>query len=162
MGVDIYTSSGILFPIEEAVGRFFKVKKSEIASVIEEITPQIPEEKKEFAETLKNVKTSEELGSWFCGLVNAFINDEYIGYSDDLARIFDSVLDHTKFAGLPETSLDYFTSGRYSGYDVPIETPCVIFNDNGLFETKLTKEGQAVAKKMGMKIAQTTWTVYSY
>lgn len=164
MGVDIYTRSGILFTVDEAV-RFFKgLSKEEIKSFVEA-------NKSEFCgangcdSELTEVKTLSDLKSWFVNLANSKVvkDDDYISDTSALERVW------MELAGgrldLPEVSFEYFSSNRYSGYDVPTQTVCLVFNDNDLFETKPTKSGKQVAKKLGIKAKDfktTTWTVYSY
>lgn len=164
MGVDIYTGSGILFTIDDAVSVLFKgITASKIKKLIPEIESQIEDNEKE---ALKGISTLSDLAGWFCEYANSKINKEsdYIEDSDKLVEILSTIIDYTKFAGkLPDISIEYFTSNRYSGWDVPVETVCVVLNDSSIFETKLTKRGQALAKLIGSKnVKQTTWTVYSY
>jgi hypothetical protein len=160
MGVDIYANSGILFTLEYAISKFFKgISSAKFKKIVEEIASQLEEDEKESFTAVSNLS---DLKVWFEDFANSKINDDYLE-SEKLEDIFNIVLDNTKFAALPDVSFEYFTSNRYSGYDVPTETICVIFSDIGIFETKLTKKGQAVAKLIGSKnTKQTTWTVYSY
>jgi hypothetical protein len=160
MGVDIYTSSGILFTLEDAISKFFKgISATKFKKLVEEISSQLEDDEKESFAAVSNLS---DLKVWFEDFANSKINDDYVE-SEKLEDIFNIVLENTKFHSLPDVTFEYFTSNRYSGYDVPTETICVIFSDIGLFETKLTKKGQAIAKLIGSKnTKQTTWTVYSY
>lgn len=153
MGTDIYTSSGILFSLEEAVDKFFKLKKKDISAFVEN-------NKTEF-ENLTAVKKIDDLKQWFINLANSKISEDYISDTATLERVWEQIVS-TKFQ-LPTVSFEYFSSNRINGYDVPTQTICVVFSDSGLFEKKLTKEGKRVARVMGIKDLQsTTWTVYSY
>lgn len=155
MGVDIYTNSGILFTIEEAVERFFKLKKKDIESFKNNFSSE-----KRF--DLDKVKTLSDLKTWFLNFASECIvksdYDEYVN-GEELGKVWNQIVK----LELPEVRFEYFTNNRYSGYDVPTNTICVVFDDDGLFETKMTKEGKKVAKMMGLKDLQSTeWTVYSY
>lgn len=162
MGVDIYTSSGILFTLEDAVDKFFKgITATKIKKLIPEIESSLEDD--ENKENLKAISNIADLKIWFIEFANSKINDDYLQDEDKLSDIFNIILENSKFIDLPDVSFEYFTSNRYSGYDVPTETICVIFSDIGIFETKLTKKGQKLAKLIGHKnVTQTTWTVYSY
>lgn len=153
MGTDIYTRNGIIFSIDDAVERFFKMKKKDIATFVENHKEEYP--------NLSSVKTINNLKQWFIDLANSKVSEDYIGNTETLERIWEQIVS-PKFE-LPSVSFEYFTSNRISGYDVPTQTVCLVFSDTGLFETKLTKEGKRVARAMGIKDLQsTTWTVYSY
>lgn len=162
MGVDIYTSSGILFTLEDAAEKFFKgITTAKIKKLIPEIESEL--ENDENKENLKAISNISDLKIWFVEFANSKISDDYLQDQDKLVDIFNIILENGKFSDLPDVSFEYFTSNRYSGYDVPTETICVIFSDIGIFETKLTKKGQKLAKLIGSKnVQQTTWTVYSY
>jgi hypothetical protein len=163
MGVDIYTSSGILFTLEDAIDKFFKgITSAKLKKLIPEIESTL-EDDEEHKANLKAISAIADLKIWFNEFANSKINDDYLQDEDKLSDIFNIILENTKFVDLPDVSFQYFTSNRYSGYDVPTETICVIFSDIGIFETKLTKKGQKLAKLIGSKnVQQTTWTVYSY
>lgn len=165
MGIDIYSESGILFSLDEAVSRFFKgINASNIKKIIEDVETMIDDDS-EHRNSLKNIKNCESLKSWFLELANSKINKEegYVFDGEILQSLWDKIINYTKFKDLPEITFEYFTSNRFSGYDVPTETICIKFNDYGLFETKLTKKGQKLAEIMKIKnLKQTHWTVYSY
>lgn len=153
MGTDIYTRNGIIFSIDDAVGRFFKMKKKDIATFVQNHKEEYP--------NLSSVKTINDLKQWFIDLANSKVSEDNISSTEILERIWEQIVS-PKFE-LPSVSFEYFTSNRISGYDVPTQTVCLVFSDAGLFETKLTKEGKRVARIMGNKELQsTTWTVYSY
>lgn len=161
MGADIYADSGVLFTIDEAVNKFFKgLNKKSIADIIESCNSIITDENE--LHFLKNIANTDDLKSWFISFAQKLVDDEGQLDSDILSVIFYRVIDKTKFTDLPIARFEYFTSNRYSGYDVPTNTICLILDDAGLFETKMTTEGKLIAKLMGLKkIEKTTWTVYS-
>jgi hypothetical protein len=162
MGTDIYVGSGILFSIDDAVDLFFKgFNKKKISLLVSELKSII--ENKEEHDFINDIEDIYELKSWFVSFCQKQVNNEYVSEQSLLINIWNVIVEKTKFKNLPEISFEYFTSSRYSGYEVPIETVCVVFNDTDLFETKMSKKGEAVAKAMGLKkIEKTTWTVYSY
>ena len=64
---------------------------------------------------------------------------------------------------LPEWTIRIFDSSRESGYDVETNVLYIMFEPYDLFETKMTKLGEELAKTLEMKfITETTWTVHSY
>lgn len=165
MGVDIYIDSGILFTLEDAVNKFFKgLNKKNIAEIVDSCSDIVKDEND--LHFLKSIANIEDLKSWFIGSAQKLADEsEYPGYFDEefLSLIWNRIIDKTKFTNLPQVRFKYFKSNRYSGYDVPTNTVCVVFDDSGLFENKMSTQGKAVAKLMGLKsIEKTTWTVYSY
>ena len=86
-------------------------------------------------------------------------------FSDNSTLILDDIwyilLD---VAGLflPPVTFEYWSRPRWNGWDVPADTPCVVFDPDDLFETKMTQEGEKLAKLLKReKIWQTTWTTVS-
>lgn len=162
MGIDIYSDGGILFELDEAVNKFFKgLNKKTISEVIEDCLPILAEE--DDIHFLKSVENLDDLKSWFIGLAQKSLDDNKYLDEEFLIIVWNKIINKTKFNDLPQVRFKYFTSNRYSGYEVPIDTICLVFNDDDLFEVKMTAKGRAVAKKMGYKeIKKTSWTVYSY
>jgi hypothetical protein len=169
LGVDIYIDSGILFTLEDAVNKFFKgLNKKSIAEIVDSCSDIVKDEND--LHFLKSIANTEDLKSWFIGSAQKLADEsEHPGYfngvlthEEFLSLIWHRVIDKTKFTNLPQVRFKYFKSNRYSGYDVPANTICVVFDDSGLFENKMSTQGKAVAKLMGLKsIEKTTWTVYS-
>jgi hypothetical protein len=162
MGVDIYADSGILFTIDDAVSRFFKgLNKKSITEIIDSCTSIITDEND--LHFLKSISNTDDLKSWFISFAQKLVDDEGCLDEDFLSIVYYRIIDKTKFKDLPAVRFKYFKSNRYSGYDVPANTICLVIDDTGLFETKMTAQGKLVAKLMGFKnIEKTTWTVYSY
>lgn len=161
MGTDIYIKSGILFSIDEAVDLFFKgLNKKKISLLVSELKDLI--ENKEEHEFINDIEDIYDLKSWFVSFCQKQVDKDYILNQDSLNSVWTAILKKTKF-NLPEINFEYFASNRYNGYEVPVETVCIVFDDTDLFETKMSKKGEAVAKIMGVKkIEKTIWTVYSY
>ena len=69
MGVDIYTSSGILFTLEDAVDKFFKgITTVKIKKLIPEIESELEDD--ENKENLKAISNIADLKVWFIEFAN--------------------------------------------------------------------------------------------
>ena len=160
MGMDIYSSTGVVVPLEEAAPAIFrKIKKGQIPAAVEAVHGQW---KCADREGLDDVKDLGSLCCWLVEVANRLANKEE-GYIDSLAltELFD-ILCAAFGVELPPFEFDYWTRSRISGWSVPIGTPCVVFGAEGLFETKMTKEGKKLAKALGRsEIETTTWTIMS-
>lgn len=161
MGMDIISSSGVVFPVSEFCFVLFSgAKKRSVASVAAKIKAEWKEEWGD--PQIDEVKTGNYLAEWFSNLARSQVRDDYI---DDriLGVVWGSIIDGLGLRDkLPPASFDYWTHGRISGWSVPIEVPCIVFDDSGLFETKMTREGKKFAKLIGeQNIRSTTWTTMS-
>lgn len=159
MGMDIYSNSGVVFSLKDALPSIFrKVKKSEVKLVVQILRERWNAEDKG---GLDGVKDKESLSSWMCSVADGLVKDGE--YMDSLAfeDLFQIVVEAIGIS-LPAYSFDYWTRGRINGWDVPIGTPCIVFDVSELFETKMTKEGKRLAALLGTKeIQQSTWTIMS-
>lgn len=172
MGMDIYTGHGVVFTAEEILPKLFgKLGKGATSNLLEAIQAAFTaREQEQFPESFKaldSVKTGAEFAQWFIGLMEEGLVDSYGDryYSDEsfLQTVWslaeqEAAIDHI----LPTVSFEYWSNGRLNGFDVPVDTPCLVFADDDLFETKMTEEGKKLAKLLKMKrIVSTTWTVMS-
>lgn len=161
MGMDIISSSGVVFPVADiCVVLFADAKKGPLASAVANIKAEWKEEWGELQ--IDKVDTGVDLAEWFSNLVSSQVKDDYL---DDriVGTVWDLIVEGLGLQGkLPSASFDYWTHSRISGWDVPIEVPCIVFDENGLFETKMTREGKKFAKLIGeQSIKSTTWTIMS-
>lgn len=160
MGMDIISSSGVVVRVEEAVSAIFgRAKKADVAKAVEAVKARWSLAEK-FA--MGDVSDANSLVTWISETAAGLVDKEG-GYIDSLALIdLFSVLCESLGVDLPSYEFDYWTHARISGWEVPIGTPCIVFLNDGLFETKMTKEGKRLAKMLGTKeIQPTTWTVMS-
>lgn len=163
MGMDIYSNSGVVFPVEDAAPAIFsKAKKNQIAQAVEAIKSKWNYNDKS---GLDDVKDPDALIGWVVETANKFgqVANSQDGYIDSLALVslFDILCDSFGIK-LPSFSFEYWTRSRISGWEVPTNTPCIVFDNDGLFETKPTKEGKKLAKMLGQEsIESTTWTIMS-
>lgn len=171
MGMDIYSEHGVVFTVGELCIRMFgKMKKGFVALAVEGINEYLctKNKDKEFdgpLTTLKTIKTAPELVDWFVQFCESQVETEYgEGYfstDEHMSAIFDKLCEIAEI-DLPPATFEYWTRCRLNGYDVPIEEPCIVINDEKLFETKMTDAGKRVAKLLGLrKIESTTWTIMS-
>lgn len=174
MGVDIYSQKGVVLTIDEAVAKMIpSMKASEIKKLLplieaaaEDATALMHD--REFAANMQarlaGMRTTKELRAWVVDLVHAFTSaDEgYVDHADVLADMLLTIMGPKNAKALPHFAFEYFNSGRYSGWDVPLGVPCVVFDADGLFEEKMTAAGRKLAKQLGVKsLSSTSWTVYS-
>lgn len=175
MGMDIYEGSGVVFTAADIVkrlcGKFSKTKTKAVVSVLREILSASKNDIGELhypnaAGALDTLITGRDLPDWFEAFLREGLTDSYgdFYYSDDtvLHQVWDALVVVAAGLSLPSVSFEYWTRPRISGWEVPIEVPCVVFEDADLFETKMTKKGQELAKLCKLKtIEKTTWTVMS-
>ena len=158
MGMDIYSNSGVVLPVSEVSGTLFGGIQ-DVSKIVKALEKSWKDEWGKIE--LENVKSGEELAAWFTSLADSLVRDDYLDDSV-LTEVWDVI---TKKSGLakklPHASFDYWTHSRISGWEVPTEVPCVIFHEDGLFETKPTREGRKLSKLLGQEIQLTTWTVMS-
>lgn len=160
MGMDIYSNSGVVVPVSEAAGAIFrKAKKQEVLAAAEAVRNAWEVSDKS---GLEGVEDFQSLSAWVTEVAERLSNKDE-GYTDSLAltSLFDIICEAVGVE-LPPFEFDYWTRSRISGWEVPINTPCIVFSDRGLFEKKMTKEGKRLAGLLGARqIESSTWTVMS-
>ena len=174
MGVDIYSQTGVVLTIDEAVMRMIPAMKTaeikklfcHIEAAAADALAGMPDH--EFVANMQRrlacLRTTKELRAWFVDLTHAFTNGEdgHVANSDILADILLTIMGPKMATALPDFVFEYFKSGRYSGWDVPLGVPCIVFSAVGLFEEKMTAAGRKLAARLGIKsLSSTTWTVFS-
>jgi hypothetical protein len=160
MGMDVHSESGIVFPVEDIVPTIFnKFNKEQIEKAINSLAKNYKDDWPTSKENLEKIKQAKELTDWFLDGFN--VDDENIE-SYYLEQIWNIIIKATK-TKLPDASFHYWTSGRLSDWNVPLETPCIVFNDQGLFVTKMSAKGKKLAQALEVKeIESATWTTLSY
>jgi hypothetical protein len=159
MGSDIYTESAVAIRLED----FFNRKEIKKKSVRNNIVKDIIDEIGNIPNELDLTRNAGNLKSGLLELISmddGYENDR--DHNDSILRIF---CNHTgiNFDNLVEFELRSFDNNREVGYDVDTDTVYIMFKPFGLFETKMTKKGKALAKTLGLEaITETTWTVHSY
>jgi hypothetical protein len=161
MGMDIYSSSGVVFSLEDALPAVLrKSKKTDIANAVESVKSKWKFDGKKNG--LVHIKDKATLQDWIISVAGELV-DKNGEYMDSLALqdLFEIVMESLGIE-LPAYSFDYWSRGRINGWDVPLETPCIIFESHGLFEKKMTKAGKRLANLLGMKeVEESTWTIMS-
>lgn len=172
MGMDIYAEHGVVFEVGDLAPQLFgKFKKPLVAEIRETIKSFLTEHNKDhmFAgplARLAGVKTGHQLGEWYANfcedqLVGEDVHDRYFSTDTHMLALWDAIC---AAAGLemPPVGFRYWTRGRLNGWDVPIDVPCIVFDDETLFETKMTSAGKKLAKMLGLKeLTAVTWTEMS-
>ena len=162
MGVDIFTEKAVAVTVDEFVQKTCRLKKS----------------RKTIAETLVHDElcTDEQAklmleGSGFCRdwFTERFKedldgNEGYPENEDYLRRLVSILAENSgvNLKKLPRYDIRMFESSRYSGYEVEVGVPYLMFESHGLFEQRLSKKGKAIENELGIDVVETEWTVYSY
>jgi hypothetical protein len=160
MGMDVYSSSGVVLSLEDALPAILrKSKKQDVTRAVEAVKGQWKIEKKN---GLEDVKDRATMCSWLLSVAEGLV-DKDGEYMDSLAfqDLFQIVTETLKI-DLPAYSFDYWARGRINGWEVPLETPCIVFGSDGLFEKRMTKEGKRLAALLGVReVEEITWTIMS-
>ena len=173
MGMDVYSESGVVFPVEEIAARLFgKISKPKVLNAVAEIKEIFTVAKNEHGmsnflaaeNALGGLKVGGDIAEWFDNLMREMLTEccaEYY-FSDNSILILDEiwcVLLDVAGLFLPPVTFKYWYRPRWNGWDVPFEKPCIVFDPDDLFETKLTQNGKKMAKLLKReKLRQTTWT----
>ena len=165
MGSDIFTESAVAVEMVDFLRRN-EIKKKANRQLIANVLYQ---EKYIDEEALASMTKNRD------GFIETFIAElsmeegEYSsGYENDRERnefMIRTFCQHTGIDAddLPDWSIRIFDSSRESGYDVLTDVLYIMFEPYDLFETKMTKLGEELAKTLQMEfITETTWTVHSY
>ena len=160
MGMDIYSYSGVVAPVSEVASSLFhKAKNEEVVAVAEAVKIRWEVEDKS---GIDGVVDAGSLVAWISDVAERLVDKkgEYID-SIALLSLFEIICENLKIE-LPAFKFDYWTRSRVSGWEVPVNTPCIVFSNDGLFETKMTKEGKRLAALLGVKkIESSSWTFMS-
>ena len=162
MGMDVYSESGIVCEIDDVLPIFESFTETQVKNAVDRLTKKHDKNWPTNKDDLKNVSTNKELYDWF---VSGVVIDEESEEGFDcyhMGQIWDQIMSATK-SKLPPAQFNYWTSSRLSDYEVPIETPCIVFHEHGLFVTKMSAKGKKLAAALGKEeITSSTWTVLSY
>jgi hypothetical protein len=160
MGIDIYSSSGVVVPLEDALPAILrKSKKADVLKAVEAVQAQwrIADKK-----GVEGVRDKSSLASWLLSVAEGLVDREG-EFMDSLAfqDLFQIVVESLGIP-LPPYEFDYWTRGRIEGWEVPLDSPCIVFRSGGLFEKRMTKEGKRLASLLGRgEVEESTWTVMS-
>ena len=165
MGSDIFTESAVAVEMVDFLRRNEIKKKANRELIANTLYQEKYIDEEALAAMIKNRD----------GFIETFIAElsmeegEYSsGYESDRERNEFMIRTFCQYTGidaddLPEWTIRIFDSSRESGYDVETNVLYIMFEPYDLFETKMTKLGEELAKTLEMKfITETTWTVHSY
>lgn len=171
MGMDIYSEHGVVLEVSEMCYRLFgKIKKKSLKLVCEALAKYLENNNndKQFLgplTTLPTVKTGKEFADWFAKFCESQLEEDYgesyFATEEHMSKLWNITLE-TLGVNFPAVTFHYWTRSRLNGWEVPIDTPCIVIDDTDLFETRMTAEGKRVAKMLGTnEINSTTWTIMS-
>ena len=180
MGVDIYSSRGIVVTVEDFLKIINGKNKSNVVSVCNSYYEYRLEEAgeskgwlKELADqykvlsTLKTTMKLSEIREIIASTVNFYGEPSKYGdcgvndaeYTEELfTRILDACPEADNIPYIQEITA--WGSSRYNGYGVPKGVACVVFDSEDCFKRTLSKHGKAVEKLFG-HCDETEWTEYS-
>jgi len=165
MGSDIFTESAVAVPMVDFLRRN-AIKKKACRELITNIFSHSNYIDKNAAANM--IKNKDGFIETFIAELSMEEGEYSSGYENDRERnafMIRTFCEHTDIDAddLPEWSIRIFNSCRESGYDIETDVLYIMFESYDLFETKMTKLGQELAKTLEMAfITETTWTVHSY
>ena len=169
MGSDIYTESAIAVRFEDFLNRKeISLKKNRRKIVDELVEKQLIDAQKASEKESEMIETKNGFISHLLSEISfedssGWENEEEAYRHSDIIKVFcsNTGIDYNK--KLVDFNFRKFQNSRESGRDVEINTIYIMFDSNGMFETKPTKEGKELAKTLGIEeLSETTWTVHSY
>ena len=162
MGVDIYTEKAVAVTVDEFVQKTCRLKKSRKA-IAESL---LHEELCGDEQAKLMIERSGFCRDWFGARFTEDLegNEGYPENEDYHRRLVSILADASgvNLKKLPRYEIRMFESSRYSGYEVSVGVPYLMFDSHGLFEQRLSKKGKAIENELGIDVVETEWTVYSY
>ena len=163
MGMDVSSSTGVVFEISDVVPNILEsLTDAQVKSSVTRLKKKYEDNWPTKKEELDKISSGEDLSNWFLEgiVINEDDEDGFDTYA--IENIWDNIMSASK-CKLPDATFHYWTSSRLSDYEVPIETPCIVFEECGLFTTKMTAKGKKLATTLGVsEIGTSTWTTLSY
>ena len=165
MGMDVSSDSGVVFEISDVVPNILEsLTDTQVKSSVTRLKKKYQDNWPTKKEELDKISSSEDLSNWFLEAIVVTPDDDNDEGFDTygISAIWDHIMAASK-CKLPDANFHYWTSSRLSDYEVPIETPCIVFEECGLFATKMTAKGKKLAATLGVsEINTSTWTTLSY
>jgi len=184
MGVDIYSSKGVICSVDEFLGVINGKNKKAIVKVCKDFWQELVDQcdkgykpepepwRAELADsfnafynleptmTIKEIK--EIIGSVVLvkGEVSKY-GECWVENSEYIESLFGQILNASGFDLPYIQEVTAWGSGRYNGWEVPTGVACVVFNSSDCFVKTLSEEGKAVKKLLG-HCDETEWTEMSY
>ena len=165
MGSDIFTESAVAVEMVDFLRRN-EIKKKATRQLIANVLYQEKYIDEEALATM--IKNRDGFIETFTAELSMEQGEYSSGYENDRERnefMIRTFCQHTGIDAddLPEWTIRIFDNNRETGYDIETDVLYVMFEPYDLFETKMTKLGQELAKTLEMEfITETTWTVHSY
>lgn len=183
MGIDIYSSRGIIFTVDEFLRVIDSKNKRDVVSVCLEYHQQLVKDARqnpddEWKTTVSEVfkPLSELKKSMPLNTIRGVI-DSCVGVRGEVAKYGDCWVENAEYVQelfeqilevCPESEdiphiqeVTAWGSGRNNGWEVPKGVACVVFDSESCFERKLNHHGEALKKVLG-HCDETEWTEMSY
>lgn len=165
MGSDIFTESAVAVEVVDFL-RQPPIKKKPVRTDIANTLFKHDYIDEEARDTM--IKNRDGFIDTFIATLSMDESEYSSGYENDKEHNEFMIRTFCQYTGidaddLPDWNLRIFDSNRESGYDIMTGVLYIMFDSFGLFETRMTKLGEELAKTLNAEsIYETTWTVHSY
>ena len=189
MGVDVYSSKGAIFTVEEFLKIVNGKNKSDVVGACHTFYQELvdaenantdcewrrshPQWRSQLVESYKSLSTLKKTMklSEIRDVISSIVTVEgepskygscYVNDSEFVQELFDLILDACPEAkNLPPIQeIEAWGSSRYNGWDVPLGVACVVFDSESCFTKTLSKQGKELKRLLG-HCDETEWTEHS-
>ncbi len=188
MGTDIYTGSGVICDVDQAVKFINGKNKSAVIEICAEFYNELAAEAEKapkdqwrkdtlkFFNPLKKFVDGNHQGRIgdirdivasvvkVSGKPSKYDVDTHVLNSEEVADLFRKIIESFSTAtGVELPELEEVTawgSARYNGWDVPLGVACFVFDKDYCFTQAMSDQGKALKKVIG-HCDVTEWTEYS-
>lgn len=188
MGVDVYSGSGVICEVDQAVKFINGKNKSAVIKICAEFYNELVAESEKnpedqwrkdtlkFFNPLKKFVDGEHQGRigdiqeivasvvTVSGEPSKYDLDTHVNYSEEVADLFQKII--ASYSEAMDVDVPYLEevtawgSSRYNGWDVPKGVACFVFQESDCYTKALSEEGKALKKVIG-HCDLTEWTEYS-
>lgn len=189
MGVDVYSGSGVICEVDQAVKFINGKNKSAVIEICAEFYNELVAESEKNPEdewrkdtlkffkplkgfhgdkppkmTIKQVQDAVASVVTVSGEPAKYDIDTHVNYSEEVADLFQKIIaSYSEAMDVDVPYLEQVTawgSSRYNGWDVPLGVACFVFQESDCYTKALSEEGKALKKVIG-HCDLTEWTEFS-
>lgn len=151
MGMDVGYENGVVITVDAFLGA---ISVEHMETIQQVVLPRFVEDKPDFAAQTAQLQQTNDIRA-FRSLLRSLCGDEFEN-ADQLLDLFQKISWVTYPVYVAQ--LEYFTSSRRSGDEVPLREPVVVFEEGDCFETVLTPKGKALGRVLRQEVERSTWT----
>jgi len=180
MGIDIYSSRGVIFTVDEFLKVINGKNKANVVSVCHAYHQELVVDARQNPDDewktslsssfkalggLKSSMKLSEIREIIASVVEvggqvAKYGECYVTNSEYIEDLFEKIVDVSGFDLPYIQEVTAWGSGRNNGWEVPKGVACVVFDSESCFERTLSDQGKAVKKLFG-HCDETEWTEMS-